>query len=178
MIQSGYAGPRRSLVARAVAAARLDSGVFEEVEADNRATGQAAVVVLIAALAEGLGSQKGLIGIPVGLCSAFLGWILWSAVTYFIGVTVFKGTATLGELLRTLGFAHAPAVFYVLRMIPIIAWLVAPVVGIWVLIAGIIALRQALDIDTWKAVVTAVIGWLVLIIPMIIFFGILRMFIG
>ena len=38
-------------------------------------------------------------------------------------------------------------------------------VSIWLLIAGIIAIRQALDVTTGKAVLTAVIGWLLAIIP-------------
>jgi hypothetical protein len=40
------------------------------------------------------------------------------------------------------------------------------VLAIWVLIAGIIAIRQALDFGTGKAILTALLGWLALAIPM------------
>ena len=170
MIETGYAGPRRTWFERAIAAARLDSGAFEEVEADSSATGQAALVVVISAFAQGVGSigngSEGVIGSIVG---SLLGWVVWSAVTYFVGVTVFKGTATVGELLRTLGFAQAPGVLFVTGIVPFFGAIVSIVAAVWILIAGIIAIRQALDISTAKAVVTAFIGWCLLIIPLAVF---------
>lgn len=170
-IQSGYTGPRRSWAQRAIAAASFDSGAFEEVEADTTATGQAAGVVVVSAVAQGIvawvvGHGHGVIWSLVG---ALCGWLIWAVVTYIVGTVVFKGTATIGELLRTLGFAQAPGVLYVLSIIPVLGWFVSPLIAIWILILGIIAIRQALDIDSWKAVVTAVIGWVVLVIPMMMF---------
>ena len=176
VIQSGYTGPRRSLIERAIAAARLDSGAFEEVEADVTATPQAAAIVVVSALAQAFASSKGLWAAPLSICGALFGWLAWSVIAYFVGVKLFKGTATVGELLRTLGFAQAPGVLYILGAVPVLRWFVAPVVGVWILIAGIIALRQALDIDTWKAVVTGIIGWCLLIIPMLIVYGMLSLF--
>ena len=49
--------------------------------------------------------------------------------------------------------------------------LVRAIVAIWILVAGIIAIRQALDFDTGRAILTAVIGWLALLIPMLILGG-------
>lgn len=37
-------------------------------------------------------------------------------------------------------------------------------VAIWVLIAGIIAIRQALDFSTGRAILTAVLGWIAYLI--------------
>jgi hypothetical protein len=51
-----------------------------------------------------------------------------------------------------------------LAILPLIGWLVRFAVGIWILIAGIIAIRQALDFSTGKAVLTALIGWVVVFI--------------
>ena len=171
--QSGYIGPRRSLVERAIGCARLDAGAFEEVEADETATSQAAAIVFLAAVASGIGNiNEGIVTAIVSIVMAFVAWILWSVITYFVGVNVFKGTATVGELLRTLGFAQAPGVLYILGIIPFLGGLVSFAVAIWILIAGIIAIRQALDISTGKAVITAIIGWLVLVIPMMMIGGI------
>jgi hypothetical protein len=80
-------------------------------------------------------------------------------MTYLIGTTVFAGKATWGELLRTLGFAQSPGVLYVVGIIPVLGVLAKVAVWIWLLVAGIIAIRQALDVDTTKAVLTALIGW-------------------
>jgi hypothetical protein len=169
MITSGYTGPRRPFLARMIAAARLDSSVYEEVEADVAATLPAAGVVVLAAIASAIGSVR---GDPIGsLIGALVGWAVWAAVTYFIGRVVFKGTATWGELLRTLGFAQSPGVLYVVGFIPVFGDIAKLIVGIWLLVAGIIAIRQALDISTGKAVVVAILGWLLLMVLMALFAG-------
>ena len=169
MTDSGYSGPRRPLTARMIAAAKLDVSVYEEVEADSSATGQAALVVVLAAIASAIGSvNQNAIGALVG---ALVGWAVWAAVTYFIGATLFKGTASWGELLRTLGFAQSPGLLYVVGIIPILGAVAKLIIGIWVLVAGIIAIRQALDISTGKAVVTALLGWLLLMTLMAVFAG-------
>ena len=169
MTDSGYTGPRRALFERMKAAATLDVSVYEEVEADSSATGQAALVVVLAAIASAIGSvNENAIGALIG---ALVGWAVWAAVTYFIGATLFKGTASWGELLRTLGFAQSPGLLYVVGIIPVLGALAKLVIGIWVLVAGIIAIRQALDISTGKAVATALLGWLLLMILMAVFAG-------
>jgi hypothetical protein len=162
-----------SLTERMMGAARLQLWAYEEVEADGTATGQAAAVVAIVAVAQAIGSVgAGSGGVIGGLLSAFFGWAVWSGITYFIGTRIFKGTATWGELLRTIGFAQAPGVLNLFGIIPVFGGLVRAVVAIWILIAGIVAIRQALDFDTGRAILTAVIGWLALVIPMLILGGI------
>jgi hypothetical protein len=162
------------LLDRMMRAARLDVNLFEEVEADLSATSQAATVVGIVALCGGLGNAIGVaMGGSVGMAVAafigqivfaFIGWIAWSYITYWIGTSMFKGQATPGELLRTVGFAQTPGVLNILGFIPFLGGIVAFAAGIWALIAGIIAIRQALDVTTGQAVITAIIG----MIPMML----------
>ncbi|HEU5318035.1 MAG TPA: Yip1 family protein [Chloroflexota bacterium] len=167
------------LVNRMIRAARLDTNLYEEVEADKDATTQAAIVVVIVAVCSAIGaalsavitgSQTGIVGGVIGgLISAIVGWLIWAYVTYFIGTRMFGGTATPGELLRTIGFANSPGVLNLLGFIPIVGPLIRLVVFFWLLVAGVVAVRQALDFDTGKAVITTVIGWLaLLIIPFIL----------
>jgi hypothetical protein len=173
---SGAPFARRTLVERAIGAARLDISTYEEVEADRSATGQAAVVVAVAAICSAIGSiGDGTTGMVGGLIAAIIGWLVWSGVTYLIGTMFFGGTADWGELLRTIGFAQAPGVFYILGIIPILGGLVRLAVLIWVLVAGIVAIRQALDVSTGKAVLTAIVGWLALTIPMLLLGGMAAM---
>jgi len=156
------------LLERMMRAARLDSNLYEEVEADLNATSQAATVVGIVALCGGLGSgislamngETGLaiVGFIAGILMAFVSWIAWSYITYFVGTSLFKGQATPGELLRTIGFAQSPGVLNILAFIPFLGGIVGFVAGIWALIAGVIALRHALDISTGQAIITALIG--------------------
>jgi hypothetical protein len=150
---------------RAIGAARVDPAIYNEVEHDSSATGQAALIVAIVAVCSAIGSLgDGGPGMIVAVMSALGGWMLWSGVTYLIGDKLLGGTATWGELLRAVGFAHAPGVFLVLAVVPFFGWLVRLVVGIWMLVCGIVAIREALDVSTGKALVTAILGWLAMMI--------------
>ena len=142
----------------------LDVATYEEVEHDHDATGQAAVVVIIVAICTALGAiWRGGPSIIAGPISAILGWLLWSAVTYLIGDKLLGGTATWGELLRTIGFAQAPGVLMIFGIIPILGGLVRAVVAIWLLFTGVVAIRQALDFSTGKAILTALLGWIAMV---------------
>ncbi len=157
---------RHSLVDRAIGAAMLQVPIYEEVEADTDATVQAAIVVGVVAVATAIGNWRlGPMGLVSGILSAYVGWAVWSAVTYYVG-TWLGGKATWGEMLRTIGFAQAPGVLMAIGIIPFLGGLVKLVVAIWMLVACIIAIRQALDFDnqTGKAVLTAVIGLVLYII--------------
>jgi len=177
-----------SLINRMIRAARLDVSLYEEVEADKTATSQAATAVAIVAVAGAIGgalqaamSDTGgnIIGSVIwGLLSALFMWVVWSYLTYFIGTKMFGGTATPGEMLRTLGFASTPGIFNVLVFIPVLGPLVVFITMIWSLVAGVIAVRQALDFDTGKAILTAVIAGLIAFLPIFILGGIVLAFIA
>lgn len=163
---------QRSFTGRMKGAALLDVATYEDVEADQNATTQAAGVVAIVAVAQAIGSLgMGGNGIVMAVFSAIFGWLIWSGLTYLIGDKLLGGTATWGELLRTIGFAQAPGVLYVLGVVPLVGSVIRLVVGVWILVAGIIAIRQALDFSTGKAVLTALVGWFVIMIPMAILAG-------
>ena len=152
----------RSMWDRMKGAAMLDIATYEEVEHDDNLTTQAAMVVLIAAVARGIGGfNQGENGIIVGVVAALFSWLVWAGITYLIGDKLLKGTATWGELLRTLGYAQAPAVLLIFGFVPVLGNILGAVAGIWLLVTGIVAIRQALDFDTGKAVLTAFLGWLV-----------------
>jgi hypothetical protein len=173
-----------SLVNRMVRAARLDNDVYEEVEADQAATGQAAVAVVIVAALSGLGAGLKTVtrppadapGFPMlapvgGVAGALVVWVAWSYVTYLIGTRLFGGKATPGEMLRAIGFAQSPGALNVLGFIPVLGGLVQLVAGIWLLVAGVVAVRQALDFGTGKAILTTVFGWLSFILAGVLLAG-------
>src|ERR1700730_14235618 len=148
-----------SIVNRMMRAARLEVPLYEEVEADLTATNQALLVVVLGAVATGIGvglttgTPGGLVGgLIAGVLRGLLGWAVWSYVVYFVGTRFFGGTATYGELLRTLGFADSPGVLLILGFIPVLGGIVQIVVLIWTLVTSFIATRSALDIDNTKTV--------------------------
>lgn len=155
-----YASASSSLVDRMRRAATLDASLYEAVEHDPNATGQAAVVVALAAVASAVGNAwRGGPGLIAGLVGSLLGWAVWSGIAYLVGTRIFGGRATWGEVLRTVGFAQAPGVLLALAIVPLLGGLVKLVVGVWLLATGFVALRQALDLDGVKTLLTAFIGW-------------------
>jgi hypothetical protein len=146
-----------SLIERMIGVARLDVNTFEQIEADQSAVPQAATVVLIAAVATGIGSitDAGIVGLLIGPIMALVGWALFSAMAYLVGTKLLAGPETkadVGEVLRTLGFAQTPGVISVIAFIPVLGVLISLIASIWGLIAAVIALRTSLDVSTGRAI--------------------------
>lgn len=152
---------------RIIRAAKLDVQLYEEVEADRGAMREAMTVVVLSAVAAGIGNfaNGGLPGIISGTIGALVGWYIWAFLTYFIGTRLLPEPDTRadqGELLRTIGFASAPGLIRVFGIVPGLTAFVFAVAGGWMLVAMVIAVRQALDYkSTWRAIGVCVIGFVV-----------------
>ncbi|PIX22378.1 MAG: hypothetical protein COZ68_12265, partial [Deltaproteobacteria bacterium CG_4_8_14_3_um_filter_43_13] len=162
---------------RIIRAAKLDVNLYEEVEADKGALGQATTVVIISSVAAGIGSFQtgGFVGILMGTIAALAGWYVWAWLTYLIGTKLLPETQTkadLGELLRTIGFSSSPGLIRVLGIIPGFTGIVFFSAGIWMLVAMVIAVRQALDYrSTLRAVGVCAIGWIIQMLVMWLLFS-------
>ena len=164
-----------SLVSRMVPAAKLEVNLYEEVEADTKATMSAMWVVVIASVAAGIGTGiAGIIagngamaflwGLLGGVAVGLVGWLTWAGITYLRGTTILKGpntSATGGELLRTIGFAQSPGVLKILSFIPYLGGLISFAASIWMLIATVIGVRQAVDVSIGRAIAVCIVGWLI-----------------
>ena len=168
-----------SLKDRIIRAAKLDVNLYEEVEADKQALGQAMGVVVLSSIAAGIGSiaKGGLGGILAGTIAALMGWYIWAYLTYFIGTKFLpepQTEADLGELLRTIGFSSSPGLIRVLGIIPGLGGIVFLAASIWMLVAMVIAVRQALDYkSTLRAVGVCAIGWVIQMLILVALFSIL-----
>ncbi len=151
---------RSTFTQRVVGAALFRVPIYEEVEHDRGATPQAAGVVGIVAASAAVGGVfEGPSGLVAGVLGAYLGWALWSGTCYLVGVQLFEGTADWGELLRTVGFAQAPGVLLALRLIPAVGGAFDAAVSIWMIGTVLVAIRQALDFTTGRALATALAGF-------------------
>ena len=168
-----------NMVERMVRASRLDVHIFEEVEADTSATRQALSVVALVALATGIASlgTTGLIGLFVGVVSAIVGWALWAWILHLIGTKIMPSQSThadWGQLARTLGFAQSPGILRVLGLVPVVGNIIFAVASIWMLVAMVVAVRQALDYtSTWRAIAVVLIGFIPYLLLMYMAFALL-----
>jgi hypothetical protein len=168
----------RDFIDRILRAAKLDVHLYEEVEGDKSAMVQAMGVVVLSSIAAGIGGMgMGASGpgvVLIGVITSLGGWYIWAFLTYFIGTKVLPEPQTHadpGELLRTIGFSSSPGLIRILGIIPGLDKVVFSAASIWMLIAMVIAVRQALDYkSTWRAVGVCLIGWVIqAVILMLVF---------
>ena len=168
-----------SMVDRLIRVCRLDVHIFEEVEADTSATRQALSVVALVALATGIASlgTTGLSGLFAGAAIAIAGWAIWAWILYLIGTKILPSHEThadWGQLARTVGFAQSPGVFRVLGVVPVVGWIIFLVASVWMLVAMVIAVRQALDYtSTWRAIAVVLLSFIPYAVLMSIGFALL-----
>jgi len=166
------------MVDRIMRIVKLDFSVFREIESDPQATTEAAIVVAVAsflpALASAVGSDYPVATFTQSIINGFVGWIVWSAVTYFVGKSLFSGGGTLAQMLRVLGYASAPRVLGVLVVIPCVGWLAGLAGLVLSLVAGVMAIKEALDVELGTAIAVVVVG----AIGMAIFWAIVGLIIG
>ena len=165
-------------VNRIIRACKLDVSLYEEVEADNSATFQAALVVVLSSLAAGVGALSlGASNFLMAPLLSLISWYIWAYLIYLIGAKLFPETTTKsnhGELLRTIGFSSAPGLIRVFGFTPELMSITFIGAGIWMLVAMVIAVRQALDYQsTWRAVGVVVTGFL---IQSVVLFMMLKLF--
>jgi hypothetical protein len=166
------------LMNRIIRASKLDVHLYEEVEADTGATVQAMGVVVLSSIAAGIGSitQAGLGGILLGTIGALLGWVIWAYLTYFIGTKILPEPQTRTnptELMRTIGFSSSPGLIRIAGVVPGFAGIVFIGASIWMMVAMVIAVRQALDYkSTFRAIGVCVIGWIIQMLILALLFSI------
>ena len=156
------------IVRRMFRAAKLETVLYEEVEADKGATVEAMAAVVLSSLAAGIGmtSTGGGSGFIAGTLGALVGWLIWASLTFLIGTKILPEAQTkadIGELLRTVGFAHSPRLILVFGCLhPTLAGFLILVAFVWTAVAMVIAVRQALDYkSTGRAIAVVVIGGLI-----------------
>lgn len=152
------------LVRRMWRAAALDPELYDEVEQDPRLGWEALWVVLLVSVAGGFGiGWPSPAGVALAALAIFAGWIAWAAVTTWLGTRVFPSAETrcdLPEMLRTLGFAASPGLLGLLGLVPETRFAAFAVGLLWMLLATVLAVREALDYaSTARALLVCAVGW-------------------
>ena len=165
-------------IKRIIRACKLDINLYEEVEADKSATVQAAGVVVLSSLAAGVGALSlGTSNFLMAPLLSLASWFVWAYLVYLIGTKIFPESTTEadhGQLLRTIGFSSAPGLIRIFGIIPSLTSIVFIFASLWMLVAMVIAVRQALDYkSTLRAVGVVITAFL---IQSVILLTIIRLF--
>jgi hypothetical protein len=156
------------MIDRVLRILRLDFAVFKEIESDPQATTEAAIIVVVTTLLSALGpavfADNVVTSFISSVVSGIVGWVVWSVVTYFIGMSVFGGKGTLEGMLRVIGYASAPNILGVFGVIPCLGWIAAFAGWLLALVAGMLAVSEGLDLGLGAAIGVVVIGWIAMVI--------------
>ena len=161
----------------------LDVNFYEEVEKDKKFTDQAMMTVALVSIVQGLMiAGFAPIALVQGILGSLIRFVIWAFFIAFVGTRILPEPETesnTGELIRTLGFAYAPGLLVVLKIVPIIRTFVDPVVTILQLAAMTIAVRQALDFNsTVRAVGVCIVAFILMIVALTLFIGFTAFFVG
>ncbi len=161
---------------RIVRAIRLDPTLYRMVADDEEYTSEGVIIILIVAAISALGAALGTLGgngrpvvaFIVQLANTLvLGWLLWAVIAYFVG-TALGGESGIAEMARTLAYANTPGLLGLFAPIPCLGPILLLAAFVLTIAAGVVAIRESMEFDTTKAVVTAVIGFGVFIVARVI----------
>jgi hypothetical protein len=153
-----------SLGERMVGSMTANVNTFKEIEADPTAIGQAVTVIVIAGIASLIGNifRIGVFGGLMSLVVSLIGYALWSLLVVLIGTKVMPEPATkadFNEAFRVVGFTASPGVFNVLAIVPFLGPLISFAISLWMLVIGVIAVREVLDYsNTGRAIIVCLIA--------------------
>ena len=171
------------MLSRMLGAARLSVDTFEDVERDSSATIQAFIVVIIVALASGIGELLSgdaniLRALVFGVIRGILSWAIWALIAMFVGTKILKTDQTKadwGQLARGTGFAQTPGILTVLVFVPFVGTTIGVIALFWQLAAMVVAVRQTLDYtSTLRAFFVILIAFIPVAIINALLFWLLR----
>ena len=148
-------------------------GVYAEVEKDTSFTTTAWILVVVASFLNQLGlfASSNLIGWLIGTVGgtifAVLGFTVGVLVVNWVGRILFHADVSFDELVRTLGLAYT---WQALGVVGIVAafsdalcgelYLVMVTSVAMLIVAWIVAAREALDLGWLQTAITVALGWL------------------
>jgi hypothetical protein len=169
-------------------ASRLDQQGVIDLKGDTTATGQAVAVLVLAALAYGVGfttqtgfqrSNLSIYGMIVGSLAntvtvAFAAFV-WSATAFLVGTKLFQGETGYWELARPLFFASTPFLLFLLITIPVppitvqgnvpVYWfqgIVSVAAVVWLFLSQVFVLKQVMGLNWRRTILTVAVGLLIL----------------
>jgi hypothetical protein len=149
----------------------MNADTYAALKMDEKATVQALIVVIVAAIGSAIGGGLLASSVPVGFGSllvwAVVSWLLWAGAIYLIGVKVFKGEASMSQIMRVFGFAYAPAAFNIFSFIPLMGIAIQFLVACWLVVSFYSATQSVLGLaEGSKAFVTVLVGWFIYLISL------------
>ncbi|HZJ47561.1 MAG TPA: hypothetical protein VFD97_00830 [Acidimicrobiia bacterium] len=152
---------------RLIQAIRFDRDAFVWMDFNDRATGDALILVAITEVlflfAGGtslFGLVTGLVSVLAALLSTVMFWLIYSGLVYAIAVYLFRGDGHYPVYLRIAGFAFPTLLLMIATTRMLGGGLIGTLAGsVWFLLVVAYGTHFVSDLPFDRSVVTAVLGW-------------------
>ncbi len=152
--------------------ARFNRETYLELREDKSANGQAVAALFLACLSYGIGFtlfnqplalDNIIVGILANLILSLLAGLLWAITAFLVGTKLFRGKAQFWQLARPLFFSATPGIFFILIAIPVdfISRAVTAGLAVWVVIGGVIAVKNSMGFGYDRSMLTYIVGFLI-----------------
>jgi hypothetical protein len=152
---------------RLLQAIRFDRDAFVWMDFNDRATGDALILVaatevlfLFAGGTSLFGLATSLVGVLSALLSTVMFWLIYSGLVYAAAVYLFRGAGHYPVYLRIAGFAFPTLLLMIATTKVLGGGLIGSLVGsLWFLLVVAYGTHYVSDLPLDRSIVTAVLGW-------------------
>lgn len=149
----------------------LNPDIFYQITVASNGLLIAFAVVALAGLSEALAQslvlfinrvspQRFGLSLMLSTGSHIIGYLFWTATIWMVGFYVFDRNVSYESVGRAVGLAYAPQLLGFFVLTPYLGSLFALVLGVWSLLATVVAVQSGLNLSVWQAVACSGLGWL------------------
>jgi hypothetical protein len=154
-------------------ALHLDAAIYAAIQQNPAGIWVALSVVCLAALSEAVGQSIILFlnrvrpwrfgfALLMAALRSLVGYGLWTASVWLVGSYVFGRAVPGPTVASAVGLAYAPQLLSFFTLIPFLGPGLATILSLWSMLAIVVAVRVGLGLETWQAIVTSGLGWLLI----------------
>jgi hypothetical protein len=151
----------------------LDEDIFVAVQGSRQGLWIALIVVGLAGLSQALGQslvlfinhvrpRRFLLAMIASTIGYMGGYGLWLVSVWLVGVYAFGIEISWTEVSASVGLAYAPQLLAFFELTPFLGNPFGVLLSLWTLLAIVIGVRAGFGLETWQAVATSGLGWLLL----------------
>lgn len=151
----------------------LRESIFLAVQQSPQGLWTALMVVGLAGLSQALGQslvlfinhvrpRRFILAVAASVVSYMAGYLLWAGSVWLVGTYAFNRDVAWVTVAAVVGLAYAPQVLAFFELTPFFGSPFGVLLSLWTLLAILVAVRVALDLEMWQAVLTGGLGWLLI----------------
>lgn len=154
-------------------ALRLNPTIYTALPGTAQGLTYAITIVLLAGISESVGQslvlflnrvrpRRFILSLSITTLSNVAGYLLWTLTIWSVGNLLTENNQPWSVVAVVVGLAYAPQILAVFELTPYLGNLIWGVLSLWSMIAIVGALHYGWGMETWQALLTSGLGWIVI----------------